>query len=339
MNKMTAAFFTGKEKIEVRQAEVPTPAPGEVLLRVRACGVCGSDLHFYHGALPALPNISPGHEFAGEVVETGEGVAGFAPGQRVAVEPLKTCRECSYCRTGQYQICARRVLLGTFVPGALAEYVTVPAYTLYPLPGEVDFELGALAEPLAVAVHGLHVANLAMGERVLVLGSGAIGLMSVLAARAAGAGEVISTYRHEHQGEAALAAGASRIEKDDAMGGLESAGVDVVVETVGGSAPTLGQSLGIVRPGGRVAVLGLFTQSVQLNALALTLKEVKMAGGMTYCRPGLHSDFDVALRILASDPDRARALITHRFPLTGAAEAFAAAADKPAGSIKVQIAP
>ncbi len=339
MRKMTAAFCTGKEKIDVLDSDVPSPGPGEVLLRVRACGLCGSDLHFYRGALPAMPTISPGHEFAGEVVETGDAVTGFTPGQRVAVEPLKTCRECTYCRTGQYQICSRRVLLGTFVPGALAEYVAVPAYTLYTLPDEVDFEVGALAEPLAVAVHGLHLAGLAMGERVVVLGSGTIGLMSVLAARSAGASEVIATYRHEHQGNAALGAGAARVVKDDAMGGLESATVDVVVETVGGSAPTLGQALSIVRPGGRVCVLGLFTQSVQLNALALMLKEAKIAGGVTYCRPGPHSDFDVALRILASDPERARALITHRFPLAQAADAFATAADKSSGSIKVQVAP
>ena len=151
-------------------------------------------------------------------------------------------------------------------------------------------------------MHGLHIVDLAMGERVLVMGSGTIGLLSVLAAKAAGAGEVIATYRHEHQGRAALAAGADRVVKDGETGGLEKAGIDVVVETVGGAAPTLSQALGIVRPGGRISVLGLFTQPVQMNALGLMLKEVKMAGGITYCRPGQHSDFDMALGILQSQP-------------------------------------
>ncbi|HEU4760198.1 MAG TPA: alcohol dehydrogenase catalytic domain-containing protein, partial [Dehalococcoidia bacterium] len=281
MPEMAAAFCTGKERIEARSAPVPSPGPGEVLLRVRACGICGSDLHFYHGALPAMPNVSPGHEFAGEVVEAGEGVQGWSTGRRVVVEPLRTCRDCPYCRTGQYQLCPRRVLLGTFAPGGLAQYVTVPAYTLYALPDHLDFELGALVEPLAVAVHGLHLVDLSAGERVLVLGSGSIGLLTVLAARAFGAAEVIATYRHEHQGRAARAAGASRAVADGEAAGLDKEGIDIVVETVGGAAPTLAQALGVIRPGGRISVLGLFTQPAQVNALALMLKEARIAGGIT----------------------------------------------------------
>jgi 2-desacetyl-2-hydroxyethyl bacteriochlorophyllide A dehydrogenase len=334
---MKAAFNTAKETIEVRETDDPKAGPGEVLVRVRACGICGSDLHFYHGALPAAPTVPPGHEYAGEVAGLGEGVTGFEVGQRVAVEPLRYCRECAYCRTGRYQLCPKRVLMGTFFPGAMAEYVPVPAYGLYPLPETVDFEVGALAEPLAVAVHGLHIVDLVMGEKVLVMGSGTIGLLAIMAARAAGAGEILATYRHAHQGEAAEAAGATQVLKDSEMGRLE--GVDVVVETVGGAAPTLSQALGIVRPAGRVSVLGLFTQPAQINALGLMLKEARIVGGITYCRPGMASDFDTALRILAADPEKARALITHRFPLDEAAEAFRTASDKSNGSIKVQLAP
>ena len=336
---MTAAFCTGKEKIEVREVPVPSPGPGEVLLRVRACGICGSDLHFYHGALPAMRGIPLGHEFAGEIAALGEDVQGFSEGQRVVVEPLRTCRECAYCRTGQYQLCAKRVLLGTFAPGGLAEYVTVPAYTLYPLPDDLDFDLGALVEPLAVAVHGLHLVDLTAGERVLVMGSGSIGVLAVLAARAFGAADVIATYRHEHQAKAALAVGASRAVMADEAMGLGKEGVDVVVETVGGAAPTLGQALELVRPGGRISVLGLFTQTAQINALALMFKEARMAGGITYCRPGQHSDFESAIAMLRAEPDRARAIITHSFPLANAADAFATAADKSTGSLKVHVVP
>jgi threonine dehydrogenase-like Zn-dependent dehydrogenase len=169
------------------------------------------------------------------------------------------------------------------------------------------------------------------------MGSGTIGLMAVLAARALGAGEIIVTYRHEHQGQAALAAGATKILKDSDMGRLE--GIDVVVETVGGSAPTLSQALGIVRPGGRVSVLGLFTQPSQVNALGLMLKEIRIVGGITYCRPGLQSDFDAALRILDAEQERARGIITHRYSLDDAVEAFRVASDKSSGSIKVQLHP
>ncbi len=334
---MRAAFIAGKENIDVREMDMPTPAADEVLVRVRACGICGSDLHFYHGVFPANPNISPGHEFAGEVAEVGQEVSGFEEGQRVVVEPIRRCQECAFCRTGRYHLCPKHMLLGTFAPGGLAEYLSVPAYTLYPLPDHLDFELGALVEPMAVAVHGVHLVNLAVGERVLVMGSGTIGLFSVIAAKAAGAGEVISTYRHDHQGEAALAAGASRTIRDSEVTGLEKEGIDVVIETIGGSGPTLAQALGAVRPGGRISVLGLFPGAVQLGGLALILKEVAVVGGITYCRPGLHSDFDVAIGILRSDPERARAVITHRFPLDEAALAFATAADKGTKSLKVQV--
>jgi threonine dehydrogenase-like Zn-dependent dehydrogenase len=175
------------------------------------------------------------------------------------------------------------------------------------------------------------------GERVLVMGSGTVGILTIMAARAAGAGEIIATYRHEHQGRAALAAGATQAVKDSEMGRLE--GIDVVVETVGGAAPTLSQAMGIVRPGGRVSVLGLFTQPVQINALGLMLKETRIVGGITYCRPGMQSDFDQALRILAAEPERARAIISHRFPLDEAAEAFRTASDKSSGCLKVQLIP
>jgi len=336
---MLAAFSGGKEKIEVREAPVPSPAPGEVLLRVRACGICGSDLHFYRGQLPMLPTVSPGHEFAGEVVEAGEGVEGFAPGRRVVVEPLRTCRECDYCRTGNHQLCPRRVLLGTFAPGGLAEYVAVPAYTLYPLPDDMDFELAALVEPLAVVVHALHLVDLAFGDRVVVLGSGTIGVMTALAARALGAAEVAVTYRYEHQARAALAAGATRAIPAEEASALADAKPDVVVETVGGHAETLGQAVGLARPGGRVSILGLFTGPVQVNALAMMLNEVRMAAAIMYCRARRLTDFEAALRMIEADPERARGIITHRFPLAEADQAFRTAVDKSTASIKVQVIP
>lgn len=334
---MRAAYITAKEQVEIRDADAPSPGPGEVVLRVRACGICGTDLHFYHGDLPAMAGLSPGHEFAGEIAAAGEGVTGFVEGDRVACEPIIRCRECTYCLTGQYQLCPKRVLIGAFHQGALAEYVVVPAYTLYRLPDGLDFDLGAFVEPTAVSVHGVHLANVSPGDKVLVLGSGTIGLTSILAARAAGAGEIIATYRHEHQGKAALTAGADRIVSPDDVPGLQSESIDAVIETAGGKAPTLEHALHIVRLGGWIAVLGLFTQQVPLNALSLMRKEARIVGGITYCRPGHHSDFDVAIRILKSDPERARSLITHTFSLEEAAKAFETAADKKSGSIKVQV--
>jgi len=336
---MLAAFSGGKERIEVRETPVPAPGAGEVLLRVRACGLCGSDLHVYRGELPVPATVSLGHEFSGEVVAVGEGVEALAPGQRAVVEPLRVCRRCSSCRTGNHQLCPRRVLLGTFAPGGLAEYVVVPDYTIYPLPDALDFELGALVEPLAVVVHGLHLVDLAFGDRVAVLGSGTIGVMAALAARAMGAAEVAVTYRYEHQARAALAAGATRAVPAEDVASLAGDKPDVVVETVGGHAETLGQAVGLVRPGGRVSILGLFTGPVQVNALTMMLNEVRTACAIMYCRIQRLTDFEAALRMIEADPERARAVITHRFPLADAAEAFATAADKKSGSLKVQVIP
>lgn len=333
---MRAAFCTAKETIEVKTTDDPKPGPGEVLVRVRQCGICGTDLHFYRAQLP--PSPAPlGHEFSGEVAELGEGVTRFAAGDRVAIEPILSCQKCSFCRSGKYNLCPKRILIGAYFPGALADYIAVPEHTLYKLPENVDFELGALTEPLAVCVHGLHIVGLTAGERVLVLGSGTIGLFSVLAARHFGASEITATYRHDHQGEAALAMGATRVIKDSEIDSVNQHQIDVVVETVGGSAPTLAEALKKVRFGGRISVLGLFTQPQQMDALSLMRNEVTVAGGITYCRPGQQSDFDVALGILSADPDRARKIITHRVPLDDAGQAFETAADKRQGSLKVHI--
>ena len=143
MSQMLAAFYAGPQRIEVREVLTPRPGPGEVLVRVRACGICGSDLHFYRGELPAFPNNSPGHEFAGEIAELGDKAQGWSPGQRVLVEPLWVCRECEYCRAGDHQLCRQRKLMGALAPGGLAQYVIVPVYGLHPLADGLDFDLGA----------------------------------------------------------------------------------------------------------------------------------------------------------------------------------------------------
>jgi len=143
MPPVRAAFCTARNTIEVRETDDPKPGPGEVLVRVRQCGICGTDLHFYQGNLPPSP-ASLGHEFTGEIAALGEGVEGFAEGDSVAVEPILACQTCSYCRSGQYNLCRARVLLGAYHAGGLAEHVVVPAYGLYRLPDGVDFETGAL---------------------------------------------------------------------------------------------------------------------------------------------------------------------------------------------------
>ncbi len=342
MPTMRAAVLTGPRAFEVRDVPLPAPGPSEVLVRVRNCGICGSDLHFYRGDFPAMPNLIMGHEIAGEVAEVGEGVTSVTAGDRVAVEPLLVCNHCGYCRSGDYQLCPERKLLGTFAPGGFAEYVCVPASTLYRLPGTLPFDAGALVEPIAVCVHGLRLVRFEGGERVLVLGAGTIGLATILTARALGASDVAITARHPHQKAAAEALGARVFDAGDAASLSQATGAappDIVVETVGGRANTFEQAIQLVRAGGRVSLLGLFTGPVSLNATLFLLKEVAAAGSITYGRPGVRADFDHAVDIVRRYTEDVRRLITHRVTLDAIGEGFAAAADKSTGSLKVTVEP
>jgi L-iditol 2-dehydrogenase len=343
MESMRAAFCTAAGSFALRDLARPQPRPGEVLVRVRSCGVCGSDLHFFHGAFPPPP-VCPGHEISGTVAAVGNGANEWREGDAVAVEPLVVCRECWHCRTGNYQLCRQLRVLGMMLDGGFAEYVCVPAYALFALPAGVDCEVGGLTEPLAVCVHAVRLAGVGLGDCVVVLGAGTIGLLSIAAARAAGAAEVWCTARHPQQQAAATLLGAARVFTGaDAAAALAAAAdastVDVVIETVGGTADTLNDAVQLVRPGGSVAVLGVFTTMPALNALSLVVKEARVVGSLTYGRPGARADFDVALQLLATRPEAFRRLITHRFPLDEIARGFQSAADKRCGSIKVAIQP
>ncbi len=340
---MKAAVITGPRAIEMREMDVPKPGTGEALIRVRNVGVCGSDLHFFRGEFPVAPDFILGHECAGEIEALGEGVAGFAKGDRVALELFTVCLTCVQCRGGNYHLCPSRKANGLNVPGGLREYMTVPQYAMYKLPDEVDFELGALVEPLAVDVHGLRLVDLKFGERVAVLGAGTIGLLTIAAAKAMGASYIGATARHPHQKEMALAMGADGVFDATPEGYAEltkaTRGADVVVETVGGHADTLGQAMNVVGAGGRICVLGAFTQPVTIHPIMFFLKEVRIFGSNCYGRGGRQSDYDVAIEIMRRDADNLRQLITHRFPLDRAAEAYATADDKSSGAIKVTITP
>src|SRR5437773_8767976 len=216
---MRAALCRGVGRLVVQDVPRPTPGPGEVVVRVRNCGICGSDLHWYHDQM-MIPSVCPGHEIAGEVAEVGAGVTALRPGDPVALEGIASCGGCRYCLAGDYQRCLAIGFVGLTIPGGFAEYVSAPARHCFAVPAGVDLATAALSEPLGVAVHAVRLAGLAIGERVLVLGAGTIGLMAVIAARAGGAGEILVVARRPQQREAALALGADRVVGEDAASGL-----------------------------------------------------------------------------------------------------------------------
>jgi len=341
---MRAAFCTAPGVFTFRDLPQPQPAPGWMLVRVRSCGICGSDLDWFDGQFPA-PSVCPGHEIAGEVVEIVGQSSGIAAGDRVAVEPLVACGRCAACQVGNYQICPAVRVLGVALDGGFAEYVTIPGERAYRIPTELDFAVGSLAEPAAVCVHAVRLANVSMGDSVLVLGAGTIGLLAIMAAQAAGATTVAITARHPHQAEMARRIGASHVFPASPENGQELAAFarecpfDVVLATLGGSEQILNDAIQSVRPGGTVVILGVFYAPPRCNALAVMMKEVRLVGSLTYGRRDQQADFELALKMLASNAPLARGVVTHRFGLEAIGEAFETARDKKRGSIKVAITP
>ena len=341
---MRAAVGRPGGALEILRKPVPEPGPGEVRVRLTACGICGSDLHFYHAGV-WRPDGTPGHEMAGEIDALGDGVEGLSTGTSVAIEPIHSCGSCDCCQQGRQALCRQAQIYGVHRDGGFAEYLAVPARSVFELPPALRPQIAALTEPMAVVVHGLRRGALAKGQRVLVLGGGTIGLLSVVAARALGAGEVWMTARHPHQAELGAALGAARVlrEAEADLMALDGAGrespIDLVVETVGGSADTLDAAGAAARPGGAVSVLGVFMGNVSLNALPYFLKEITLAFSNCYEHPHRGADFETAALLVSSHRDALEALTTHDVPLDDIAQGFVLASDKKAGAVKVTVLP
>jgi len=323
-----------------RVAALPTaprdPQAGEVRVAVERCGICGSDLHWFLGRMP-LPGVCPGHEISGTVDALGAEVTGWTAGERVTIEPIVRCGECPRCRAGDYHLCRSVNLYGVGLPGGMATHVVVPAYCLYRLPASVDYELGALAEPLAVTVHALRLADVGPDSTVLVLGAGTIGQMTIAAARHLGVRRIGATARYAHQRAAAERLGCDEVLSPDQPRMSERP--TVVIETVGGHTTTVADAVQVIDAGGTVVITGLFEDTPKFDPLTMLMKEVRIVASMVYNRHGPASDFDTALDILATRGGDLRRLVTHTFPLTDAQHAFETAADKSSGAIKVMLAP
>ncbi|MBV8771754.1 MAG: alcohol dehydrogenase catalytic domain-containing protein [Deltaproteobacteria bacterium] len=337
---MKAAVWNDHGSLDFVDRPVPEPRPGWVRIKVSAVGICGTDLHFYRGSFPSPAGLLPGHEVGGVIDAVGEGVK-LPAGAAVAIEPQSFCGECYQCRTGNHNRCPKRILFGVTGRGGCAEFATIPAYAVYLLPDTVPPGAGALAEPLAVVVRGLRRGRIQSGQRIVILGAGTIGLMSLLGSRVAGAGEVLVTARYPHQRRAAEILGADVVVDDVGMltDRLGSESVDCVIETVGGRAATLMDAVGLVRPGGVVLMLGVFDGPTPIPALEFSTKEVTMIGSNCYGRSGSHTDFEIAIELLHKNLQTLTGLVTHRFSLDQVNQAFTTAADKNSGSIKVHLTP
>ena len=333
---MKAAVWNATGTLDVTHRPLPEPATGMVRLRVESVGICGTDLHFYRGEFPSPAGLLPGHEVSGVVDAVGEGV-NVEAGARVAVEPILYCGHCAHCRSGQYNRCATRRLLGVSgARGGMAEFMTAPERSLYPL-GDVPAGLGAIAEPIAVCVRGLRLAPVAPGDHVAVIGGGTIGLLSAWLASLAGAGDVVVIARHPHQRAAAARLG-TRVAADVAeASAMLPGGADCVIETVGGTARTLVDATALSRSGATICMLGVFTAEAVLPGLEFSTKEITLVGSNCYAMGPARSDFAVAVELLGRHWRDLNPLVTHTFALDDVNAAFEAAADKSSGSLKVHI--
>jgi len=262
-----------------------------------------------------------GHEFAGTL----------ADGTPVAVEPIDPCHVCDACLDGNTQLCVRgpSMAFGVGRDGGMAEKVLVPTSSIARLPVGVDAANGCLVEPLAVAVHGVRRGNIRGSHRVAVIGGGTIGQTALVVAQQTGA-KVDLSARHERQIEAANRLGA---------GSLDGNGYDVVIEAAG-TASALAEAADRCRPGGTIVLLGSYWDgTVEMPGMAIGMKELTLVPAVMYGRSGPSRDVDAAATILAQRPELSDIIVTHRFPLDAAAEAFAVAADRSAGAIKVVLEP
>ena len=365
---MRAGVYRGPGRVGLAERPLPAPGPGEVRLRVTACGVCGTDLHLVHSPKPIVePGSIMGHEMAGTVDDLGEGVEGFAAGEPVVVEPLASCGDCDPCREGRDSICRNLELYGLRRPGGFADAVVVPAHRLYRVPGTLSPPLAALAEPFAVAIHGLRLSGApatagafpasAAGDaglsasgaerrerpnraiRLLVLGAGTIGLAVVAVARAWGLGHVAMTARHPHQARLARQLGADEVIDAAEDGDLDGFDADLVVETVGGTADTMTAAVEALAPGGTVCILGVFLRALTLDPLLLLGKEARLQWSNCYARRPGEEDFAEAVAILTAGGDGFDSLLTHQVPLDEIDRAFEIAGDKRSGAVKVTVVP
>lgn len=314
--------------VEVR----PGPVPADwIRLRIAACGICGSDLHFYRRDFPP-PGIAPGHEMVGYPID---GAQGLEDGL-YAVEPLQRCGHCAFCRAGTYNRCPEMRLFGVAADGGLADFVDVPAYTAFRVDSELPPVVASLAEPLAVCVRATELARIEPGSRVLVLGAGTIGLLTGLLVRER-ASAVTVTVRHPQQREAARHLGLEVLDESELFAWAAEQPPEVIFETVGGRADTLQQAVGSCAPGGRIVVVGVFGGNREINALALMMKEITLLGSSVYARGAHGSDFGTAVSLLPGLREELSSLQTHQFPLEELEQAFATANDKQSGSIKVTL--
>lgn len=318
----------GAGNVEIRDIAEPSPQANEVMIKIQAAGICGTDIHIYKDEFPTRPPVVLGHEISGEIVEVGADVGDIPVGMRVTSETYyKTCGTCMYCRRGQNNLCLNRLSIGSGVNGGFTQYVVVPAKNIHQLPENLDFQSGALTEPLACVVHGvLSTPTVSPGDVAVIAGPGAIGLLTLQVVKAAGATVImLGTSADSTRLELAKTLGADYVvdvqenQPEDLIAEItqEGLGADVVYEC-SGAGPAAQQLLKLVRRKGRFVQIGLFGGSISWDLNQVCYKELTVTGS----NASVPSAWDKALKLLETGVVKTQPLITHTYDITDWETAF-----------------
>jgi len=326
-----AAVLYGPRELRIEEVEKPKVTPGKVLVEVKACGVCMTDLHMYMWEFPVKTPVILGHEFSGVIAELGDNAAEFEIGGRVAVDPALSCGVCEACVSGRNNLCERLTAIGgagnVIVNGAFAEYTLVPKEAVGKIPREISFDEGAFVEPLGCCIHGVDVSRVGIGDVVALIGAGPIGLLLLQLTKLAGASQILVVDIKDERLQLAATLGADVVinpSKEDPVGRLKELthgkGADVVIEAVG-SPMTVKHAVQMVSKGGRVVIFGVapVESRVDISPFDAYFREIEIVGSYAITREA----FLRSIAMLRSGRIKVEPLITERFKLSELAKAFA----------------
>jgi L-iditol 2-dehydrogenase len=343
---MKALVLSEYKHLAIEDAPKPQPADDELLIRIRACGICGSDVHGFDGSTGRrIPPIVMGHEAAGVIEAVGSGVRSFRVGDRVTFDSTVYCGDCFYCRRGQVNLCDRREVIGVSTPlfrrmGAFAEYVTVPERIAYALPDTMPFAHAALIEAASVAVHGASLTPLEPGDAAVVVGAGMIGLLTLQAIREAGAERVFVVDVDDTRLEMARGLGATEMfnsKKQDVIAEVQKRtggrGADVALECVG-ITDAIGLAIESVRKGGAVTLVGNVAPKIELALQSVVSRQIRLQGSCASC-----GEYPECIAMMADGRIRVEPLISAVAPLEDGARWFQRLYDREPGLLKVVLEP
>jgi L-iditol 2-dehydrogenase len=343
---MNALLLSSYKHLELTDLPQPAMGPRDLLVRVKACGICGSDVHGYDGTTGRrIPPVVMGHEAAGIVEEVGAEVTAFRPGERITFDSTVYCGHCFFCHRGEINLCDNRQVLGVSCGeyrryGAFAEYVSVPERICYHLPDELSFHEAAMIEAVGVAVHAVHLTPVTLNDTAVVVGVGMIGLLSLQALRLAGCGKIIAVDLEDNKLDTAMELGATHRmnpSRDDVPAMVRELtrghGADIALEAVGAAAP-IQTAIASVRKGGAVTLVGNIVPKIEFPLQSVVTRQIRVMGSCASA-----GEYPACIDLLARGAIRVGPMLTARAPLSEGPQWFERLYAKEPGLMKVILEP